>query len=698
MVRIGGLASGMDIDSLVKDLMKAERMPLDKIMQKKQKLEWQRDDFRAMNTLLLDFRSELTQMKLTTKYRVRNVVSTNDDRVTANASSAASLSSYSISNVKQLASAATRINAGGVSTDPDAKLDPNIGLYSQTSKLDTSTGYKWSQGIVGSKSIKVTADNTVDYSLELGSTLKASEIPNMSVKVNGTSFEIVTSEADLLKDNQVLVSANGSLKFKKAPIKESVISVNYVLENKVTAQTLTSPAKEWQLAEGALASDISLKVNDVTYTVSEPAAVDSEGFVTLTDGTNSIGKINLETGKIKFDTEQAADTKLEATYKHNYATFNLTSHTSKGAVKENFLVKGTDSLNMVMSKVNESNAGISMFYDSFSDRISLTRKETGNFRGEDPTLAADEAYTYSAATDGEIETGGDFFNKLLKFDGATETGGENAVFEINGLSTERSSNTFDINGVTFTLKQTFSDAPVNLSISNDSQKVFDNIKEFVTKYNELIGKIQTKIGEDVYRSYQPLTDEQRESLSDKQQEQWEEKAKSGLLKRDPILSQLLSGMRSDFYTPVQNDSVNPLYNQLASIGIKTTANYLEGGKLEINEAELRKVIEADPSSVEKLFNASGTANAERGIVQRLYDTVNASFEKLKKKAGGSGSVNTQFELGKQLIDMDKRIDSFEDKLKRVEDRYWRQFTAMEKAIQRSNEQSMFLMNQFNSGM
>src|SRR4051812_20889711 len=108
-MRISGLASGMDIDSIVSDMMKIKRMPLDKLKQQKQTMEWQRDDYRAMNTLLLDFRSELTQMKLTTKYRTRMTSTTDESKVTATASSAASMSSYSISNVTHLASAETRV-------------------------------------------------------------------------------------------------------------------------------------------------------------------------------------------------------------------------------------------------------------------------------------------------------------------------------------------------------------------------------------------------------------------------------------------------------------------------------------------------------------------------------------------------------------------------------------------------------------
>ena len=99
-MRISGLASGMDIDSIVSDMMKIKKMPLDKLKQEKQVMEWQRDDYREMNTSLLNFRSELTQMKLTTKYRTRATTTTDDSKVTATASSAASISSFSISDVR----------------------------------------------------------------------------------------------------------------------------------------------------------------------------------------------------------------------------------------------------------------------------------------------------------------------------------------------------------------------------------------------------------------------------------------------------------------------------------------------------------------------------------------------------------------------------------------------------------------------
>ena len=109
-MRIGGLASGMDTESIVSQMMKAKRIPLDKLKQQKQTLEWKRDDYRAMNTMLLDFRLELTQHKLTSKYRARQATSSDETKVTATATSAATQASYTLNNVTQLASAATKVN------------------------------------------------------------------------------------------------------------------------------------------------------------------------------------------------------------------------------------------------------------------------------------------------------------------------------------------------------------------------------------------------------------------------------------------------------------------------------------------------------------------------------------------------------------------------------------------------------------
>ncbi|MEF7565024.1 flagellar filament capping protein FliD [Bacillus infantis] len=703
-MRIGGLASGMDIDSLVKDLMKVERTPLNKLLQKKQTLEWQREEYRSMNTLLLDFRSELTQMKLTSKYRARATTSTDDSKLTATATGAASQSSVSVSKVTQLASSERMLNGDKVS------LDSSKGLYGQT-----SSETMWKQGAVESKTL--TADGTANP-LSLGVTnVNLIDTASWSVSVNGKGYKVVSSEADL-NDSTVLVDASGNLKFNSVLAKDSQVKVDYIAETKTDSVKLSYNTSTLQLSRGSInevtgqqikltrtvkEGDISTQQADVMF------SLNANGEVLDADGSTVLGKLDKESGKITFDNAKMNEKgylppekpeegkeytyKIELTYDQNYTNFSVDTVTSKGNVHQNFLVQGNETISSVSSKVNAANAGISMFYDSFSGQMSLTRTETGKFNTKtdaDGNLLAD------------IDTNGDLIDKIFKFGTGTITEGANAQFEINGITTERSSNTFTMEGVTFTLKQTFgapgttdpTASPVSINVNNNSTEVFDNIVQFVNKYNEMIDTINKKMGETRYRDYKPLSDEEREAMSDKQQEMWDEKAKSGLLRRDPILSSALSEMRMDFYQSVSNDKVNPLYNQLSELGIETSSNYLEGGKLIINETKLKAAIENDPESVENFFRGDGATKGQKGVINRLYDTATNIMDKIKEKAGNSFSTSRQYSIGRDLDDIGDRVIRFEDRLKQVEDRYWSQFTAMEKAIQRANEQSSYLMQQF----
>lgn len=677
-IRIGGLASGMDTDTMVADLMKAERIPLDKLKQKKQLLEWQRDDYRSMNTLLLNFRSTLTNMTLSATYRSRGTTTTDESKVSATASSAASLASYTINKVDKLATAATKVNTASISTSSTSKVDLNKSLSELGSQLKTAITWDTDLGTAETQTINTSAaGKTFDLTLPSGVSVQNTKPTN--VKVNGVTYRVVAGFSADTSKKEVTIGTDGKLTFNQEIAKDSSIKVDYIASGRVQEIQMSSDSDNFTLSSDANHSSSTPKTikvttgtTSVTYNVVGNSVNDSGG--------NPIGTIDRTTGKVTITdstkTFKSGD-KVQVGYVQNYSTFSMeTRNENNEIMKENFNISGTESLNSVISKVNSSNVGVTMFYDVNSDKMTLTRKETGNFN----------------ATGEEIITSGQLIDNVMNFGTSTEMGGTNAKFTINGLDTERTSNSFEISGVTFTLKKEFTDAAASISINNNTTQIFDNIKDFVTKYNEMIAKVQAEVQEDRYKTYTPLTDEQRESLSEKQQEQWEEKAKSGMLRRDPTLSTFLTKMRTNFSSPVSNEGVNPLYKQLASIGITTTANYLEGGKLEIDEAKLKQAIESDPTSIEKLFNATGTTDSEKGIVHRLTATVNDTMNKLRSKAGNSFTTNNQFEIGKLMNDVDSKIEKFEDRLTQVEDRYWRQFTAMEKAIQRSNEQMNQLLS------
>jgi len=686
--RITGLASGMDIDSIVEKMMTVAKQPLVKLQQQKQILEWQEEDYRTLNQKYFDFRSTLSNMKLTSKYRARTTTSSNESYVTATAANNASLGSTTIQSVTQLATAATRVAKASISTDSSNKVDLNQSLWKQSGNFSGSI--KWSQGGVISDTITAKGDSTdpTSVTFDLKGTLN-SNMP-MNVKMNGKTYEVVTDPSVTLSDNQVLLTTAGgqaTLKFNSNISAGTSISVEYVVDKATKSATVSSDTKSIQLDFGDIITDsFTMTVGNNNVSLFQG----TDGNMNLFIGSTQIGTLNPETGKIDFNSDFGSiysGSAIQISYQQNYTSFNLKTYTSSGLVNGNFYIGADKTLNDVISKVNNSNLGLTMYYDEYKDMFTLTRKETGNFNSSS-----------SVDNGNEIIIGGsdnDFLNQTLQFKGSKESGGENAKFTINGLETERTSNTFAINGVTYTLKSKF-DTPVTVTVSNDTDTIFKNIKNFVDQYNSLIDAVQSKLNEDRYPDYAPLTDDQRKELTDTQQDQWDKKARSGLLRNDMTLKNSLSNMRSLIYSKVNNANISSEYNQLSSIGITTTSDWLKGGKLEINEDKLKAAIQNDPDSVELLFRASGSTTSEKGIVQRLYDSVNQTYNTIVDKAGKSTYVNTQFTIGKNINDLTDKIRDMNDKLDKLEDRYYAQFTAMEQAIQKYNSQYTYLSSFFSN--
>ncbi|MED4209882.1 flagellar hook-associated protein 2 [Priestia megaterium] len=598
MVRVSGLASGMDIDQIVSDLMKAERMPIDKMKKQKQTLEWQRDDYRSMNLLLSEFNNLAFNMTLQSSYSSKTVSSSDETKVKAAAISSAANASYTLSNVTMATAAQS------ISTSIDSSMDPTKSLWSQRGSMDSSV---WTEKTVEQAAITLSADTS-------------------TVKLAKGAISAVNQNTGTL--NSISVTTDGTSK-----------------EYKVTIGTKAE----------TLGSD--------------------EVF------------INEDTGEMTFGTTLTSGSTIEAfSYQQNVLKFSITTYDSNGkATGDNtdgstpFEFDGSTSLNTLLTQISNSKVGISAFFDEGTNKVVMTRKDTGNLSSADSGDGSNMVFS------------GGFLTGFLQLAGDAK--GTDAKFTLNGLETTRKSNTFTTGGVTYTLQNNFT-GDVRVNVSNDTQKVFDTIKDFVTKYNELIEKINGKITEERDRNYQPLTDEEREKLTDKQAEQWDVKAKSGLLKGDSILSSGLNQMRSNWYASVSG--VSGGFSQLTDIGISTSANYSDRGKLVIegDGTKLKEAIEKDPQSVMDLFMKSGSATSEKGIVRRLRDTITQTVSKVEQRAGRSTWTSEQFLLGRNLKSVNSQITSFESRLTQVEDRYYRQFTAMEKAIQNANAQSAQLSQYF----
>jgi flagellar hook-associated protein 2 len=327
----------------------------------------------------------------------------------------------------------------------------------------------------------------------------------------------------------------------------------------------------------------------------------------------------------------------------------------------------SDSLGTIMERVNNSAAGVHMFYDRTEDKVFLSSRETGS---------------------GSIALSGTFLTGTLKLDMSDPSNtkiGKDAIVEINGYEITRRSNSFTFGDVTYNIRNV-TNRTITIQVKQDSDTIFNNIKSFIDDYNNLLNTLNKKLSEERFKDYMPLTDDKREKLSEKEIEKWESMARSGLLRNNRILSRLTSRIRNEmggFYSSFEIKS-------LSAIGIQTLG-HRDGGILHIDENRLRRAIEENPEALFQFFGSGSDDN--RGLSRKLYDTIDSAINEINSHAGQSSARFDQSFIGRTMRRIDDRILSMEDRLLRIEDRYWRQFTSMEKALSALNEQSMWLSQQ-----
>ncbi|WDM21636.1 flagellar filament capping protein FliD [Paenibacillus polymyxa] len=325
--------------------------------------------------------------------------------------------------------------------------------------------------------------------------------------------------------------------------------------------------------------------------------------------------------------------------------------------------------NVINTISTDADMKVNASFDEVSGKFSITSKDYGtNLTDGSGTLKTLLGMgTIQNATAGTVKI-------------STDGGSSFKEFTTNN-------NSLTVNGVTLTLLSTNTSTDLaNIQTRTDPAKALDTIKNFVQNYNDLLNTFGSKVKEEKYRDYQPLTDEQKKDMKENDITLWEQKAKSGLLKNDNILSTAVSSMRS---------VITGSLDDLSAIGI-TTGQYYENGKIYINEEKLKVALQSDPQKVMNIFQGSADG-ATSGIYNKISDEMNGTLDLLAKKAGTSkysSDVNsilkTESIMGKQLADYKKRISDMKSRLSDMETRYYKQFSAMEEAMNKYQSQSSSL--------
>ena len=347
-------------------------------------------------------------------------------------------------------------------------------------------------------------------------------------------------------------------------------------------------------------------------------------------------------------------------------------------------------ISSMMSAVNKSAAGVTMTYSSLTNSFTLESKEFG---GAGKVEVGDTSLGRSL---GLVDDNGTV--------GASE--GQNAIFEINGQEVYLNDNTYTLDGNTFTFNDNMTIGETyTVNIKKDSTTVKDALKKFVESYNKLIDDVYGYIGkspakDDDGNTYEPLTNAEKDEMSEDEITKWEEKAKQGVLYNDSTVSTVMSQMRSALYTSVTLDDGSKfgIYN----LGIKTSSEWSEHGKLQIDENAFDKAFENNEDAIIKLFTDSDT-----GMMKKLNSVIDGAVKSsgaantrgtLVRKAGkADSSVTTDSTIYKEMVKMQDRLKELQDRYDTKEEYWWKVFTNMETAMADLNSQTSYISSYLGTG-
>ena len=400
--------------------------------------------------------------------------------------------------------------------------------------------------------------------------------------------------------------------------------------------------------------------DDKVVSVSNPS---KENIGTYTLKVENLAQSGFLTGK-ELDKTVTNDTQISALIEHPHAGSKISVNNTVIDITEDMTV---GQLAAKIAEINNTHAS----YDSTNHRFFVSATKPGS--------------EYDFSIKAEDEGGKEVLKALgIDDDSASRIFGSDAKIEFNGVTYTSTDNNFDINGVKIKANSV-SKSSVNVSIGA-GKKDGKNVKDFVNSYNDLLEKLQTSYNKASSKTYMPLSDSEKEVMSDRDIEKWEKTGKENILSKDESLRKvidLLKGFTSKTYT-IDGEQVS-----LASIGI-TTGSYFttsenKRGTLQIDESKFQEELEKNPDKVNKLIKAVGTD---------LYEKLTQD-----SKSTSMRSIYTFYndkEMKKQLESYKKKLDDWDQKIAKMEDKYYKQFSAMEKALSKLSSSSSYLTSLFSN--
>lgn len=709
-IRLSGMVSGMDTESLVSALVSSYKLKKDNLVKAQTKLSWKQEKWKTMNTSIYGFYSgKLSSARFSASYNLKTSTVSNDKYAKVSASSSAVNGTQKL-KIKQLASTGY-LTGGQITATDGSKITGSTKLSDIIGTTDGSISIKTGSE---TKSIDITADMNVN---QFVSKLKEAGL-NASYDESNARFFISAKESG--KDNDFSLIANNSnglnaleklgiytvndtdtAEYKRlAALTAGSDAYNSEVESmytKITAKdTAKSYADKYNAAKDKLDALAADDTWDHSYTLDEYVAklktetpdilnaydkykkekVDSEGNTVKDSDGNVVYEYDteaMEKDGVKDEYEAAVKKKasnesLIKVYDENseiientrdYVTVGTDGKATADAVNANVLKEVSDT-----NSANYANA--KALLDS---KIAMAKQEAAKIAvnkdsSSDPTKAV----------------------RII---------GQDSEIELNGATFTNNTNDFSINGLTIQAMEVTGNDQVTITTNTDVDGIYDMIKGFLKDYNDLVKSVDVAYNAASSKGYEPLTSDEKDAMTDDEVKKWEEKIKDSLLRKDSTLGSVLDTMKNDM---ARSFKVGDKSYSLSSFGIATLGYFnspenetgvyhIDGdkddSKTSANTDKLREMIASDPDTVISFFSQLST---------QLYTDLG------KKMAASSTSsaytIYNDKQMNTQYSEYNTKISEAEDKVTTWEDYYYSKFSAMESALAKMNAQSSSLTGLF----
>lgn len=729
-IRITGMYSGLDTESIISELASAQSYKKTKLVKEQKRLSWKQDAWKSLNTKLYSFYQKLDDLRMQSSYMKKKTISSNPNAVSvvSNGNAVEGIQSISVTDLARsgyLTSGELKTTSGAKATGSttleqlgftgtDGSISVNTG--NGTVKIDVTKDTTIDQFVKQLNNAGVSASFDANYQRIYVSSKETGKLANFTLTGdNAAGMDVLASLGLLSKEDINSGVYERWAAYMTDPDDPATRTDAYkdVIDAEIAKRAAAYKAENDKLLAANEALKKKNKEAEEAYQKEYPDADPAETASVLkeslyghdeADGTHVEGTLEKKVNDTKKELEEAQQ------HLKDLKADGSGASAADIADAEKAVTEKSQAASEAQSEFNTAKGKYSYLNAIEENNKTIAANEAKiNENAPKFSVDGDGKVTGTAALRTEVETEFDkkvkeskaiVANKasyLSKAEG-TKIDGTDAVITLNNVEYTSKSNSFSINGMTITaLDKTTS--PVTLSTTTDTDGIYDMIKGLFTEYNKLINEMDALYNADSSKGYDPLTSEEKKELSDDEIEEWEKKIKDSLLRRDSSLNSVASAMKE---VMLQGAEVGGRTMYLSDFGINTlgyfnaadnekNAYHIDGDSDDTsvsgNKDKLKTMIASDPNTVMNFFTK---------LANNMHDKMQEKMAAVKDTSSAFTFYNDKL-MKKEYDEYTDKIKKQEDKVNALMDKWYAKFSAMETAMAKMQSKNNAISSMLGGG-